>query len=162
MKSEEEVMQKVSALLNGSELVIAQEFLPTDYDWRIGVLDGQPLYACKYFMAPGHWQVVKRERNNKVDEGATVAVAISEVPSNVIRTAIHAAQLIGDGLNGVDLKQSGDQCYLIEVNVNPNIDAGNEDGVLKDALYREIMGFFRRRIDERHGTAVSTLDGTSQ
>ena len=52
----------------------------------------------------------------------------------------------------LDLKQSGDQCYLIEVNDNPNIDAGNEDGILKDALYREIMGYFRRRIDERRGS----------
>jgi hypothetical protein len=35
------------------------------------------------------------------------------------------------------------------VNDNPNVDAGNEDGVLKDALYREIMGVFLRRIRER-------------
>ena len=28
-------------------------------------------------------------------------------------------------------------------------DAGNEDGVLKDALYREVMGVFLRRIQER-------------
>ena len=155
MTSEAEVMAKVSALLNDSELLIAQEYLPTAYDWRIGVLDGRPLYACKYYMAPGHWQVVKRERNTLVGEGATAAVAVSEVPSNVIRTAVRAASLIGDGLYGVDLKESGDQCYLIEVNDNPNIDAGNEDGVLKDALYREIMGHFCRRIGERHGIGSS-------
>ena len=159
MATEQEVLQKVSSLLNDSELVIAQEYLPTDYDWRIGVLDGRPLYACKYFMAPGHWQVVKRERNTKIGEGATAAVAVSEVPTNVVRTAVRAAGLIGDGLYGVDLKQSGDQCYLIEVNDNPNIDAGNEDGILKDALYREIMGYFRRRIDERHGSAARAANG---
>jgi len=33
-----------------------------------------------------------------------------------------------------------------EVNDKPNVDAGNEDGVLHDALYREIMGVFLRRI----------------
>jgi hypothetical protein len=32
---------------------------------------------------------------------------------------------------------------------NPNIDAGNEDQVLGDALYREVMGVFARRIVER-------------
>ncbi len=159
MKTEHEVLQKVGSLLNESELVIAQEFLPTDYDWRIGVLDGRPLYACKYFMAPGHWQVVKRERNAKVGEGATAAVALSEVPSNVLKTAVRAASLIGEGLYGVDLKQSGDQCYLIEVNDNPNIDAGNEDGILKDALYRELAGYFRRRIDERHGAKARGATG---
>jgi glutathione synthase/RimK-type ligase-like ATP-grasp enzyme len=161
MKTEDEVMQKVNALLNDSELVIAQEFLPTDYDWRIGVLDGRPLYACKYYMAPGHWQVVKRERNTKVGEGATAAVAVSEVPSNVLKTAVRAASLIGEGLYGVDLKQSGDQCYLIEVNDNPNIDAGNEDGVLKDALYRELAGYFRRRIEERNGARARAANGAT-
>ena len=43
----------------------------------------------------------------------------------------------------------------MEVNDNPNIDAGGEDGVLKDALYREIMGVFMRRIrDRRHAQAA--------
>ena len=37
----------------------------------------------------------------------------------------------------------------MEVNDNPNIDAGNEDGILKDALYREVLGVFMRRINER-------------
>ena len=69
---------------------------------------------------------------------------------------------IGDGLYGVDLKQSGDHCYLSEVNDNPNIDADNEDGVMKDALYREIMGYFRRRIDERHRTTVSAFNRSRQ
>jgi glutathione synthase/RimK-type ligase-like ATP-grasp enzyme len=62
---------------------------------------------------------------------------------------VRAANLIGDGLYGVDLKQAGQQCYVMEVNDNPNLDAGNEDGVLKDALYREVMGVFARRIRER-------------
>ena len=29
----------------------AQEYLATDFDWRVGVLDRRPLFACKYFMA---------------------------------------------------------------------------------------------------------------
>ena len=71
-----------------------------------------------------------------------------------MRTAVRAANLIGDGLYGVDLKQSGQQCYVMEVNDNPNVDAGNEDGVLKDALYREIMGVFMRRVQERKRVAA--------
>jgi len=47
------------------------------------------------------------------------------------------------------LKQIGEKCYLIEVNDNPNIDAGNEDQVLGNALYREILGVFARRIAGR-------------
>ncbi|HSV20445.1 MAG TPA: RimK family protein [Casimicrobiaceae bacterium] len=131
-----------------SELVVAQEWLPTTFDWRVGVLDGRPLYVCKYLMAPGHWQVIKREHDRKV-EGATVAMAVGEAPEIVIDTAVRAANLIGRGLYGVDLKQVDDRCYVIEVNDNPNIDAGNEDAILGDALYREVLGVFLRRARER-------------
>jgi glutathione synthase/RimK-type ligase-like ATP-grasp enzyme len=61
---------------------------------------------------------------------------------------LNAANLIGSGFYGVDLKQIGNECYVIEVNDNPNVDAGNEDGVLGPALYREIMGVMKRRIQD--------------
>lgn len=136
-----------------SELVVAQEWLPTEFDWRVGVLDQRPLYVCKYLMAPGHWQVIKRERGRRV-EGATVALAVGEAPEIVVKTALRAANLIGDGLYGVDLKQAGDRCCVIEVNDNPNVDAGNEDAVLGDALYREVLGVFLRRVRERGRSAA--------
>jgi len=46
----------------------------------------------------------------------------------------------------IDIKEAGGRCFVMEVNDNPNIDAGNEDAVEGDALYREILGVFRRRI----------------
>ena len=42
----------------------------------------------------------------------------------------------------------------MEINDNPNIDADNEDGVLNDALYREVVGVLLRRIQERSGAAA--------
>src|SRR5205085_923950 len=84
----------------------------------------------------------------------TVALSVGEAPECVISTAVRAANLLGDSLYGVDIKQVGDQCYLIEVNDNPNIDAGNEDQILQDALYREIMGVYARRISERRPVAA--------
>ena len=141
-------------LFTKSDLLVAQEWLPTAFDWRVGVYDRRPLYVCKYFMAPGHWQVVKRESGRTL-EGSTQALSVGEAPEIVVRTAVRAANLIGDGLYGVDLKQDGRQCYVMEVNDNPNLDTGNEDGVLKDALYREVMGVFLRRIRERGRTTTS-------
>ena len=47
-----------------TDLLIAQEFLPTEYDWRVGVLNNQAIYVCKYFMAPKHWQIVDWRKNN--------------------------------------------------------------------------------------------------
>jgi glutathione synthase/RimK-type ligase-like ATP-grasp enzyme len=49
------------------------------------------------------------------------------------------------------MKQVEDRVYLIEVNCNPNIDAGNEDQVLGEALYREVLGVFARRIAQTRG-----------
>ena len=130
--------------------MVAQEFLPTDFDWRIGIVDRRPLYVCKYFMARRHWQIIKRDDTGKTSgEGNVQTLSVGETPEDVIKTALKAANLIGDGLYGVDLKQVGGKCYIIEVNDNPNIDAGYEDAVLKDALYREIMGVFLKRIEER-------------
>ena len=108
-----------------------------------------PLFVAKYFMAPGHWKVNKVTEGEKLIEGRTEAMAVGEAPAEVIDMAVRAANLIGRGLYGVDLKQAEDRIYLIEVNCNPNIDAGNEDQVLGDALYREVVGVFARRIAER-------------
>jgi glutathione synthase/RimK-type ligase-like ATP-grasp enzyme len=153
IESEPQLMLRAAQLLERSELLIAQAWLPTLFDWRVGVLDRRPLFVCKYFMAPGHWQVIKRGPAARV-EGSTVALSVGEAPEIVIDTAVRAASLIGASLYGVDLKQVGEQCYLIEVNDNPNVDAGNEDQVLQDALYREVMGVFARRISARRRVAA--------
>lgn len=145
--SEAQLQTRALQLLERSELLIAQEWLPTEFDWRVCVLDGRPLLVCRYHMAPGHWQVVKRDAANR-QEGAVDTLCVAEAPEVVVSMALRAANLIGTGFYGVDLKQVGNQCYLIEVNDNPNIDAGNEDRVLKEALYREILGVFARRIGE--------------
>jgi len=147
VESEKDLHDKVNELLDKSELIIAQEYLPTDFDWRIGILDRKPLFAAKYFMAPGHWQIIKHDMQKRdFIEGATQALDIVDAPDKVIKLALKAANLIGDGFYGVDIKQLGKRYFVIEINDNPNVDAGNEDGVLKDALYREVMGVFLQRI----------------
>lgn len=149
-ETKEELLIKVKALLEKSELIVAQEWLPTEFDWRVGVLDRRILFACRYYMVPGYWQIVRHnERKRGYVEGPTVAYSIGEVPKEVIKLGLRAANLIGDGLYGVDIKQYEGRYVVIEINDNPNVDAGNEDGILKDALYREIMGVFLRRIEER-------------
>jgi glutathione synthase/RimK-type ligase-like ATP-grasp enzyme len=138
----------LSALLAHSDLVLAQEWLPTAFDWRVGVLDRRPIYVCKYHMAPGHWQVVKHESERRI-EGSTQTLRMDEAPAAVVETAVRAANLIGDGLYGVDVKEVNGRCYVMEVNDNPNIDAGNEDAVEGDALYREVLRVFQRRMRAR-------------
>jgi glutathione synthase/RimK-type ligase-like ATP-grasp enzyme len=150
VESEQELHARVNSLLDKSELIIAQEYLPTEFDWRVGILDGRPLFVAKYFMAPGHWQIIRHgEQKHDFVEGPTQALSVGEAPDRVVKLALKAANLIGDGFYGVDIKQVGQRFYVIEINDNPNVDAGNEDGVLKDALYREVMGVFLKRIEAR-------------
>ncbi len=53
----ERLKAAVDDLFQHTALVLAQEFMFTEFDWRIGVLNREPLYACKYFMSRGHWQI---------------------------------------------------------------------------------------------------------
>ncbi|MHB9117524.1 MAG: RimK family protein [Burkholderiales bacterium] len=154
VESAEDLHAQVNGLLDKSELIIAQEYLPTEFDWRVGILDRRPLFVAKYFMVPGHWQIVKHggQRHDFV-EGPTQAVSVDDAPERVVKLGLRAANLIGDGFYGVDIKQVGKRYYIIEINDNPNVDAGNEDGVLKDALYRDVMGVFLKRIEARGRSA---------
>ncbi|WP_242928158.1 RimK family protein [Pontibacter vulgaris] len=140
--------KKLDEMLADSELIIGQEFTPTDFDWRIGVLDKQPLYACKYYMAKDHWQIYNWNGKKKQDEeGDDEVVPFEEVPFHVLHTALKAANLIGDGLYGVDIKEIDGKAYIIEINDNPSIDAGCEDKILKKELYASIIKSIKRRID---------------
>lgn len=144
-----ELDQQLEELLEDSDLVVAQEFLPTTFDWRIGILDGQPLYVCKYYMAEGHWQIINHANQGDDRYGRFETLPIEVAPRKALQTALKAANLIGDGLYGVDVKESQGKFYVIEVNDNPNIDAGFEDAIMKDELYLRVMSVFMRRIEQR-------------
>ncbi|ARM31140.1 hypothetical protein B9H02_07340 [Prosthecochloris sp. HL-130-GSB] len=100
-------------------------------------------------MAKGHWQIYEHSAARS-RPGETEAVPLRNVPSFVLKTALKAAALIGNGLYGVDIKQTGERCVVIEVNDNPSIDYGIEDAISGDELYRSIISEFLRRIYRRH------------
>ncbi|MQT14459.1 RimK family protein [Segnochrobactrum spirostomi] len=140
---------KLSELLDESDLVLAQEFVPTSFDWRIGVLGGEPLFACQYMMAKKHWQIIHHQPGKPAEEGRFRAFTIAEAPPAVIETAVKAARLIGDGLYGVDLKETENGVLVIEINDNPNLEHGIEDSVEKDAVWEKLVGWFVDRLDRR-------------
>lgn len=138
-----------SQLLQESDIILAQEYLYTDYDWRIGILNNQPIFACQYFMTKKHWQIIKHGNNGQYKDGNCITLPIAEVPIKIVETAVKAAGLIGNGFYGVDLKERDGELYLIEVNDNPNLDHGVEDAYLKDELYRIILQEFIRRLNHK-------------
>ncbi|HEV7256088.1 MAG TPA: RimK family protein [Mesorhizobium sp.] len=133
--------------LQDSDLLIAQEFIPTSYDWRVGVLGGQPLFAVQYLMAKKHWQIVNHDRNGKPDQGGVKAFTLQNAPACVIDTAVRAARCIGDGLYGVDLKETDKGVHVIEVNDNPNLDHGYEDIGEKDEVWVKLTQWFLDRLE---------------
>ncbi|HEX4881153.1 MAG TPA: RimK family protein [Porticoccaceae bacterium] len=135
-------------LLRQSAVVIVQEFIATDFDWRVGVIAGRAIYACKYFMAKGHWQIYDHNATG-TRAGGFETVAVHRVPAPVIRAALRATGLIGNGLYGVDLKETARGPVVIEVNDNPSIDRGVEDALLGEELYRTVMVEFERRLEDR-------------
>ena len=148
--SEEDVKRVLGELLEDSDLVIAQAYTPTAFDWRIGVLDGELIFACKYYMAAGHWQIYNWAGAGKSDmEGDWETVPVDTVPQAVRDVALKATSAIGRSLYGVDLKEVDGRPYVIEVNDNPNIDAGVEDLVAGDALYDRVILSLRNRIEQR-------------
>ncbi|WP_251976662.1 RimK family protein [Salinicola avicenniae] len=154
IRSREELLSEAPTLFESSALLLLQEWLPTDFDWRIGVLDGKVLFASRYYMARGHWQIYDHS-SGKTRSGGFTTHDPADVPAPVVRAALRATRLIGDGLYGVDLKQIGDRVVVIEVNDNPNLDVGVEDVVLKDALYERVMQVFLARMERQRNTPAT-------
>ena len=147
----QQLARQLDTMLERSDLLVAQEFLRTDYDWRVGVLAGEALYACQYFMVKRHWQIYKQEGGGRTSTGNFQTMAVADAPPAVIRLALRAAQAVGDGLYGVDIKQHGRRLYVIEVNDNPSMDAGVEDQVLGDTLYQRLAAVFLERVEALKG-----------
>ncbi len=132
-----------------STILLAQEFMRTDYDWRIGVLNNRPIYACQYFMARNHWQIYNhKESSGRAKSGSFETFGVHQAPKDVVKIALQATRLIGDGLYGVDVKMTAKGPVIIEINDNPSIESGVEDKHLGYELYRLIMADFGRRLDE--------------
>ncbi len=147
-----ETLRKVAAeLFADSDLLLAQPYCYTPFDWRIGMLDRQPLFACQYFMSSNHWQIVRHLDNGRALQGGFRTIPLHEAPTLVLQTAVRAANLIGDGLYGVDLKETSEGVFVVEVNDNPNIDRGIEDGVMGDVLYETVLRSLIRRMETSHG-----------
>ncbi len=143
-----QLKEQCRELMKKSALLLAQEFIFTGYDWRIGVLNHKPLYACRYYMVDDHWQIYHHD-GAEVKSGGYDTLPTFEAPKAVLDIATKATRLIGDGFYGVDIKQTKDRVVVIEVNDNPSIESDVEDKYLGEQLYLEIMKEFLRRMDAR-------------
>lgn len=144
-----ELHEIAARLFRSSDLILAQEFLYTEYDWRVGIMNKVPIYVCQYFMSKQHWQIYNHSKSGDSEGGDYKTFRVEDAPEAVVKTALKAANLIGSSLYGVDLKQTDKGVVVIEVNDNPNIDDGVEDYVLKDELYKTVIEDFVWRLERK-------------
>jgi len=151
IKTIEELNKITEDLFKKTALLLAQEYFFTDFDWRIGILNNRAIYACKYYMTKGHWQIYNHDKkmNKGIQSGESETLPISKVPKHVISTALKMSHQIGNSLYGVDLKEKDNKAYVIEINDNPNIDENVEDAIAGMDLYHNIIHEFVRRIEEK-------------
>ena len=109
-----------------SDWIVVQQYIESKYDWRVGVLDGELLYACKYTI-PTLTFKIQASVNGHIVYCGVDSVPPDAVPSHVIQLGIDAANAIGRGLYGVDVKNNNGDAYVIEVNDNPSIESGEDD-----------------------------------
>lgn len=136
--------------------ILAQEFMPTRFDWRIGVLDGRAIFACKYHMVHDHWQVVARSSKGTMINGPVEAIALNRVPSSVVSAAIKSAACIGDGFYGVDIKDTLGGPVVIEVNDNPDLDVDAET-VANPEAWEILADWFVSAVASRQAENVTAI-----
>jgi glutathione synthase/RimK-type ligase-like ATP-grasp enzyme len=109
-----------------SDWIVVQKYIESRYDWRVGVLDGKLLYACRYTIPSDTFKIQASVNGHLVYCGVE-SLSPDKVPPHVINLGIDAAKAIGSGLYGVDIKNNNGDAYVIEVNDNPSIESGEDD-----------------------------------
>ncbi|MEM2119274.1 MAG: RimK family alpha-L-glutamate ligase [Candidatus Bathyarchaeia archaeon] len=124
-----------------SDVLAVQQFMPTAFDWRVGVLNGEVLYVCKYMIPKGRWKHGAKLRGKPtIIWGRTFSMKKENAPSRLKEVALKACEIIGHGLYGVDIKEVNGNYVVVEVNDNPSIYAGYEDLRNKE-LYGKIITY---------------------
>lgn len=108
-----------------SDWIVVQQFVESKYDWRVGVLGGELLYACKYTI-PSVTFKIQASVNGHIVYCGVESVPENAVPPHVIQLGIDAANAIGTGLYGVDIKNNNGDACVIEVNDNPSLESGED------------------------------------
>jgi len=134
----EEFLTVGKRFLRRADRLIAQQYTPSEFDWRVITLNERVLAVVKYVFAPHTWRIADQSEQG---EGLKViGVPREKADPQLLKTALLAGASIGRGLYGIDLKETSEGYVVIEVNDNPNIDAGYEDQHCP-GIYREIIRY---------------------
>lgn len=123
--------------LKKSSVILLQEYIKSEFDWRVGILDNKILYLCKYHIPKGGWKV-RAKINGRQIWGDVEAISRKNISKELKKISIKTSKCIGDGLYGLDIKEVNGNYFVIEINDNPSIHAGHEDAKNSD-IYMKII-----------------------
>ena len=132
----EDFLQTARAYLKMADELVVQEYVESEEDWRIGVLNGRFLFASRYVLPRESDQVLAVD-SEEIPYYGIEMVRDDEVPGGAIDLAIQACQAIGSGLFSVDIKERQGKMYVIEVNDNPSLECG--EGILYPDIFERII-----------------------
>jgi len=113
----------------------AQKFLPTEFDWRVGVRAATGRSSRTAPTAPSR-------------EGGFPPFELAKAPGALIDIAVRAARPIGQGFYDVDVKETDRGFIVMEVNDNPNLEHGIEDQAGKDEIWIRVLKWFIERFEQ--------------
>jgi glutathione synthase/RimK-type ligase-like ATP-grasp enzyme len=124
-----------------SDWIVAQAFVESQFDWRVGVLNGKVLYACKYIIPTESFKI-QATVNGHIVYCAVKSVPLERVPDRIVEVALKAAGAVGAGLYGVDIKEKDEQVYVIEVNDNPSLESGEDEyyPLIYEKIIKHLLG----------------------
>ncbi len=97
-----------------SDVLAIQKFTPTGFDWRVGVLNNDVLYVCKYMIPKGKWKHGAKLRGKPtVVWGRTVSSEKKDMPARLREVALKACSVAGKGLYGIRLKWQRSRSFRI-------------------------------------------------
>jgi len=122
--------------LRRADRIVVQQYIPSEFDWRVITLAGRVLAVLRYEFAPQQWKLM--DRTAEGEWAKVIGVPRDAAPQALLDVALAASKAIGESLFGVDVKEIDGQCFVIEVNDNPTIAAGEEDQANPE-IYGEII-----------------------
>jgi glutathione synthase/RimK-type ligase-like ATP-grasp enzyme len=137
----DEVMRTAKRFIKMSDWIVVQQYIESKYDWRIGVLNGEVIYGCKYLI-PSETFKIQAVINGKLVYCTVESIPINKIPPKVAALGIAAANAVGRGLYGIDIKDTNKNPVVIEVNNNPSIEKWEDNG--EPYVFEKIVGHLFR------------------
>jgi glutathione synthase/RimK-type ligase-like ATP-grasp enzyme len=147
-----ELLKTARRFFKLSDWIVVQEYIESRFDWRIGVINGELLYACRYII-PSETFKIQASVNGHIVYCDVESVPAYQIPPAVITLGKMAGNAIGKGMYGVDIKESNGKLYVIEVNDNPSLEGG-EDAHYPD-MFHKIISYLTTGSASGHVTEFS-------